>query len=144
MTTPYEPTEGAIPWETPGASPVQGWLESVRLLVTRATDFFRRMAPTTGNYLKPFLFALVCSYIGAIFGWIYNLLFQVSLGALTGLRGAGMLSGLVGGGIGFIGVIFFTPIWLVVGLLIGTLVLHLLLVLDLSSWPMPTSVAWPR
>jgi len=129
MTTPYEPTEGAIPWEAPGVSPVQGWLDSVKLLVTAATDFFRRMAPTTGNYLKPFLFALVCAYIGALFGWIYNMVFQVSLGALFGSRDAGMLSGLVGGGMGLIGVIFFTPIGLVLGLIVGTLVFHLLLVL---------------
>lgn len=129
MTTPYEPTEGAIPWEAPGAPPVQGWLESVKLLVTAATDFFRRMAPTTGNYLKPFLFALVCAYVGAIFGWIYNMLFQFSLGSMFGVRGAGMLSGLVGGGMGLVGVIFFTPIGLVVGLIIGTLIFHLMLVL---------------
>ncbi|GBC85540.1 hypothetical protein HRbin11_01990 [bacterium HR11] len=129
MATPYEPTEGAVPWEAAGASPVQGWLDSVKLLVTGATDFFRRMAPTTGNYLKPFLFALICAYIGAIFGWIYNMLFQFSLTSLLGARGGGLLSGLVGGGMGLIGVIFFTPIGLVVGLLIGTLIFHLMLVL---------------
>ncbi|MCS7313144.1 MAG: YIP1 family protein [Acidobacteria bacterium] len=129
MATHYEPTEGAIPWEAPGVSPAQGWLESVKLLVTAATDFFRRMAPTTGNYLKPFLFALVCAYIGALFGWIYNTLFQVSLGALTGFRGTEMFSGFVGTGMGLIGILLFTPIGLVLGLLIGTLVFHLMLVL---------------
>lgn len=126
--TPFgEPTGTSIPWEAPGASLVQGWVDSVRLLVVAATDFFRRMAPATGDYLKPFLFALICAYIGALFGWIYNMVFQVSLGALLGFRGIGMFPGFMG--LGLVSVLFLTPIALAVGLLLGTLVFHLMLVL---------------
>lgn len=119
------------PWETTGTPIVQAWVDTVRLLITQPDNFFKGLPPTPGRWLKPYLFALICSYIGGIAGLVYSFLFNFGLLSMLPPQMRGMV--FLATRSGLVGVIFFTPFILAIGLLIGTLLFHLMMVILKAS-----------
>ncbi len=115
---PAAPTAAGNPWETPGQPLVQAWLDTVKAVAITPADFFRGLPPTTGDLLRPFLFALICGLIGQIFAYIYNAILNIGL---FGVQQMPMM-----GATTLLGLILF-PFGLAIGLAIATLIFHLLL-----------------
>ena len=69
------PAPPVIPWEQPGLPWTTGLVETVKLLLTRPREAFERM-PIGGDVLKPFLFAILLGWIGAIFNTIWSMAFK--------------------------------------------------------------------
>lgn len=70
---PGEPPPPAIiPWEEPGRPWMSGLIETLKLLFTRPREAFERM-PVTGDVLKPFIFAIILGWIGAIANAVWNI-----------------------------------------------------------------------
>ena len=119
-----------IPWENPAVSLVERWIETVKRLILQPVDFFRDLPPTPGDWLKPYLFTLICAYLGGLANLIYSTIFSFGGGMMLPkqFRGFGMAAS---GGV--IAYLFLTPIGLAIALLISTLIYHLLLTLLKAS-----------
>ncbi len=89
--------------------PIQGFVETVRRLVLDPTEFFRSL-PRQGDFINPAIFALICYEVFVILGGL------LALVGLSGDRGFG----------GLIASIILAPIFLAIGLLIGSGIIHLL------------------
>lgn len=118
------PSPDACPWENKSLPLMQRFIDTVKAVATQPVDFFKNLRPETGDWIQPFLYALICGYIGAIARAIYSTLFSFGMNAFlpSSLRGMGFFSGT-----SLIAALFITPFAVALGLLIGTLVLHLLL-----------------
>ena len=69
------PAPPVIPWEQWGVPWTTGLVETVKLLLTRPREAYERM-PIGGDLLKPFLFAILLGWIGAIFQTIWTIAFK--------------------------------------------------------------------
>ncbi len=126
---PPPPAEAPIPWEQPGRPPVEAMVETVKLFLTDMEQAFRRMPPT-GDIARPLLYAVIVGSIGPIVAQIYSVFLpHPFVGMLRQYlsRRAGRdlpfseTSGLFG--------VFFVPVGVVIGVLIGAAILHLCLML---------------
>lgn len=99
--------------------PVQSFVASVRNLVTRPADFYAGIV-RQGDFINPLIFALICAAVAAVIGAILRI-----FGAMVGLGDTG-----VGGAIGGLFVaVFFTLIFVAIGLFVWAGILHLLVML---------------
>lgn len=89
--------------------PVQSFVDTVRRLVQGPTDFFRGIT-RAGDFINPAIFALICYEVFVILGGI------LALAGVSGDQGFG----------GLIASIILAPIFLAIGLLIGSGIIHLL------------------
>ncbi len=132
---PYAPPPGPppgsapapLPWEAPGPPSIDAAFSTIGLVLTRPREAFQRMA-VTGSYARPMTLALVLGVIGVIIASMY----QFALGdfwsswmghwwrsdAHQVSRIARLLIGVVG-----------SPFFVIVGLLVGTGIYHLFLML---------------
>jgi hypothetical protein len=89
--------------------PVQSFLETVRRLVQGPTDFFQGIT-RAGDFINPAIFAVICYEVFVILSGI------LALAGISGDQGFG----------GLIASIILAPIFLAIGLLIGSGIIHLL------------------
>ncbi len=89
--------------------PVQSFMDTVRRLVQGPTGFFRGIT-RAGDFVNPAIFALVCYEVSVILGGL------LALAGIGGDQGFG----------GLIAAIILAPIFLAIGLLIGSGIVHLL------------------
>ena len=104
----------------------KAWFETVSLLITKPSEAFTMMRPE-GGLTDPLLFGL----IGGCAGSIVSLIFQGLLQSIPGLGGRNNMFGFMGLGIWGPLMIYavLMPILIVLGLFIGSAVLHLCLML---------------
>jgi hypothetical protein len=116
------PARGVIPWEEPGRPWLSGLTETIKLLFTRPREAFERM-PITGDVLRPFVFAIVIGWIGAVFGALWNGLFRGMMPASPEYARYAMPNAWLP--------IFamFAPVFIVVSLLVGTAIDHVFLMI---------------
>lgn len=97
--------------------PVQSFIGTVQSIVTSPVSFFSGMA-RQGDFLNPLIFAVICAEVSAIISGVLSV-----LGAIVGI-------GEFGGALGslILGIVL-APIFLTIGLLIWTGILHLLVML---------------
>ena len=102
------------------SDPINSFVSTVRTLVLNPVGFFRGIA-REGNFLNPLLFAVICALISGILGGIIN--FFITLASGNQGRGfGGALASLIGS-------ILLTPIFTAIGLLVGAVIYHLLVLL---------------
>ena len=119
------PSPGVIPWEDPGRPWPGALVDTVRLLVTTPRRAYEGV-PVSGDVLRPVLFALALGWLGLVF----TAMWELTLG--SAMRGM-----MPGGGSDFEGpkrllylaMIPLGPLYVAVGLLIGSAILHVALLL---------------
>ena len=68
-------TAPTLPWERRhGVDPVQAFIETLKLFVTRPDEAWR-LTPERGGFESPLLFGLIVSFIGAAIGFVYRWIF---------------------------------------------------------------------
>ncbi|MEE8137818.1 MAG: YIP1 family protein [Thermoanaerobaculia bacterium] len=103
-------------------------LENVKLFVTSPGEAFARTR-RSGDYLSPFVFAILMGWVGAILGSIWSLLFGAwFLTAFPGEMGDQLGPMLAIGGMGFFATLILAPIFVAIFLFIWSGILHLCLV----------------
>lgn len=126
--TPPPPPAGPppLPWEEPGRSPIEGLIATVKLFFGHPTEAFRRMS-LTAEMLKPILYAIIVGWIGMAFAAVYESLFHLTL--WNWLPGKFGERDAIVNVIGNVATIFFAPLLIMVGLVVGTAITHLMLIL---------------
>ncbi|MFL6589787.1 MAG: YIP1 family protein [Chthoniobacterales bacterium] len=116
-----------LPWERRSELGFgKAWFETVSLLITRPSEAFTMMRPE-GGLMDPLLFGL----IGGCAGSIVSLIFQGLLQSIPGLSGRNNFFPVLGLGVWGPIIIYgaLMPILIVLGLFVGSAVLHLCLML---------------
>jgi hypothetical protein len=108
------------------SDPVNGFVDVVRRVVVRPTEFFSGV-PRRGNLLAALVFALVCALISAVLGGLLRLVWRSE--AIGGIRFEG--EGLAF--LEFLGTVLWAPIGSTIGLLIVAGIAHLLVMLFVGS-----------
>jgi hypothetical protein len=119
--------QGGLPWEhREQLGILKAYIDTVSLVLTKPADAFVLMKKEQGDLMGPLLFAL----IGGSLGMIVSFLFQIGLQSI-GLMGGGQnaISSVFGMGIGIVLFIFLVPVLMVVGMFIGSGILHLCLMI---------------
>ena len=99
--------------------PVQSYVNTVRDLVTRPTDFFAGIG-RRGDYTNPLIFALISVLVTAVITGLLGI-----LGAIIGLNNRGIGNALLG----LVSSIVITPIFYAIALFVGAGIMHLLVAL---------------
>ncbi|MGE5237029.1 MAG: YIP1 family protein [Acidobacteriota bacterium] len=115
-----------LPWEQPGYPALEGLYETAKLFLTKPTEAFQRMS-ISGDLGRPLGYAVILGWVGIIAGQAYNI-------ALRGTM-RNMLAPFSHGedlafGLGFnIAIMVVAPILILLGVFIGSAILHLFLML---------------
>jgi len=72
---PAPPPVAVIPWEQPGLPWMTALVETVKLLLSKPRVAYERM-PITGDPLRPFVFAILLGWFGAIFNAAWSIPFR--------------------------------------------------------------------
>jgi hypothetical protein len=104
------------------SNPVGSFVEVVRTVVTTPARFFSS-TPRRGNFLSPFVFALICIEISTILGGLLRLAWHSQ--TMGGVRFSGMAYGFGG----YIADVILTPIGAAIGLFVFAAIAHLLVTL---------------
>ncbi len=123
---PGQPPQAPLPWEDPQLPFFEALFETVKLFVTRPEEAFRRMAPS-GSLGRPILYAVIVGWIGVAVSQLYGLAMQgMFLGFMPGMQS---MKGLAFPFIFLLGFIILSPLLLVIGLFISSLIVHLCLMI---------------
>ena len=123
---PVAPSPAVIPWEDPGRPWPQALLETIQLLVTSPRAAYERV-PVRADVLRPVLFALAVGWVGMIMNAVWQLTFGDAMRSMMP-QGAGAGYGQPPS-IFYAAMIPLGPLFVAVGLLLSTLVLHVALLL---------------
>ena len=122
---PVEPPpqpSAVIPWEQPGLPWTTALVATVKLLLTRPREAFERM-PITGDPLRPFVFAILIGWIGAIFNAAWSIPFRNMMPAGSPY-GSHQMPAFV-----LPLIALFAPVFIVCGVLVGAAIFHLMLMM---------------
>jgi hypothetical protein len=119
---PAPPPPAVIPWEQPGLPWTTALVETVKLLLSRPRAAFERM-PITGDPLRPVVFAILLGWFGAIFNVGWSIPFRTMMPAGSPYGSHQMPAFLLPL------IALFAPILIVCTLLVGTAILHLMLMI---------------
>lgn len=120
-----------LPWEEASTPFVQGLFETVKLFTLEPQQAFNRL--TQVGIGRPFFYALLMAWIEVVAGFAYWFIFQAPffLASVPELEDA-----FAGAAIGasmmaliFVGIFLLMPVFLAIGLLIHTCILHLMLLI---------------
>lgn len=115
-----------LPWEDPRLPFFDALFETVKLFVTRPEEAFRRMAPS-GSLGRPILYAVIVGWIGVAVSQLYGLAMQgMFLGFMPGMQSMKALSIPL---VVLLALIILAPLFLVIGLFISSLIVHLCLMI---------------
>ncbi len=117
---PYAPAGPGLAWETQAIGP-ESFLDTAKMFIT-APDRAWKLVRETGDYTRPLLFALIVAWVGAIFNAVWGSIFGA--GMLRMLPAQYQRFALMGSGRGLIVNIILAPIFIVIGLFIGSAILH--------------------
>ena len=120
------PARSGLPWEhRQERGLVSAFIETLGMVLTKPDQAFRTMR-TEGGIGEPLIYALIGACAGGIVSILFSLLFQ-SMGFLAGQRNG--YAALATMGIGTIGIIILLPVFAVIGLFIGTAIIHICLMI---------------
>ncbi len=126
---PGEPPAGGpepLPWERPGYPLLEGLFETGKLVLTRPTEAFARMA-TTGDLSRPLFYAIVLGWIGIIASQIYSLAFR---GAMQSFMPALPSQGDFALSTGWsVAMMVLAPVLVLLGIFLWSAIVHLFLLL---------------
>ena len=117
---PYAPAGPGLAWETQAIGP-ESFLDTAKMFIT-APDRAWKLVRETGDYTRPLLFALIVAWVGAIFNAVWGSIFGA--GMLRMLPAQYQRFALMGSGRGLVVNIILAPIFIVIGLFIGSAILH--------------------
>lgn len=135
MPPPPPPPEGgfeqpsagrSLPFEDPQQPFLDGFVETVKLMVTAPRDAYRMMEPE-GDISRPLIYAVLLGWIGIIAGQIYNLLFQGAMLRALASRMHGIPLG--GSAVTSVGLMVLAPVVIIIVLFIWAGLVHLSLML---------------
>ena len=119
-----------LPFEDPAQPAVAGLVETVKLFVTDPTTAFRRMSLTIGIF-RPLFYGVLLAGVGEAVAYLFGLVFQASIfGFLSQIDGMEEIipAAFLGLGIGIFALIL-APVFIVVGIFIYSLIVHLFLMM---------------
>jgi hypothetical protein len=135
------PPSASAPLQVPAAAPVaqsglpwdrrhelgliNAFIETLKLVLTNPSVAFAQMK-TEGGVAEPLIYAVIGGSAGFVVYFLFSMIFS-SLGIMTGQRNP--LAGMMGFGVGAIFMLIFVPVFLALGLFIGSGILHLSLML---------------
>lgn len=117
---PYAPAGPGLPWEAQAIGP-ESFLETAKLFIT-APDRAWKVTRETGDFTRPLLFALIVAWVGAIFNAVWSTMFGAGLVKMLPL--AYQRYAMMGSGQGLVASIIIAPIAILIGLFVGTAILH--------------------
>ncbi len=120
------PAARGLPFEDPQQPFLDGFVETVKLMVTAPRDAYRMME-AGGDIVRPLIYAVLLGWIGIIAGQVYNLLFQGAMLRALASRIHGIPLG--GSAITSVAILVLAPIIIIVGLFIWAGLVHLSLIL---------------
>ena len=124
------PVEPTLPFEEAGRPFFAGLLETIKLFITDPTTAFRRMSLTT-DIFRPLIYGVLLSWVGDAAAYVFALMFHATIfGFLSQMGGMDEIipTAVLGLGLGLFGLII-APVFIVVGLFIYTLIVHLFLMM---------------
>jgi hypothetical protein len=126
MSTPASPRIG-LPWEhRQERGFFNAFIQTLSMVLTRPTEAFSVMK-RDGGFGEPLIYALIGGCIGGIVAFLFSLGFH-SLGFLTD-RNNNSLAAMAGMGIGSAAMMILLPLFIVIGLFIGSAIVHLCLMM---------------
>ena len=131
-TVPPLPPGGAppqvqpLPWEQPGYPVLEALYETAKLFITSPSQAFARILPT-GTLGRPLLYAVIFGWVGIIAGQAYSIAFRGMMMNMFGGFGRTQAFSMP---IFFnIGLMILAPIFVLLGILIWSAIVHLFLML---------------
>ena len=124
------PPEPMLPFEEPGRPFFAGLVETIKLFVTDPMTAFRRMSLTT-DIFRPLIYGVLLAWVGDAVAYLFALMFQATIfGFLSEMGGMEEIipTAVLGLGLGLFGLIV-APVFIVIGLFIYTLIVHLFLMM---------------
>jgi hypothetical protein len=129
---PYQPPppppapSAPLPWEQPGYPPLEGLFETAKLFLTNPVEAFGRMA-IGGDLGRPLAYAVILGWVGIIAGQAYNIALRGTMRNWLAPYSHGPAFAF---GIGVnVAVMIVAPILVLLGVFIGSAVIHLFLML---------------
>jgi hypothetical protein len=128
VTTPVQPpgARTGLPWENRNG---RGWLpafvETLQMVLTRPAEAYIVMK-REGGLGDPLLYALIGGCAGAIVSFFFTFVLQTMGLAIGSRHGWGSYLGVGAGGIAFL---ILAPIFVVIGLFIGSAIMHVCLMI---------------
>lgn len=124
--SPPPPMSPPLPWEDPAYPRLEALYETARLVLLHPREAFSRMSPSV-SLGKPILFAIILGWIGIVVAQVYQWAFRSALASLTpGLFGR---QDLFLSKVASVVTVVTAPVWILLGLGVATLVIHLFLLL---------------
>ena len=115
-----------LPWEhRQERGFVNAFVETLAMVLTKPDLAFRTMK-TEGGLAEPLLYALIGGCVGGIVSLLLSLGLQ-SMGLFAGQRDT--FAALAGVGVGSIALIILVPVFIIIGLFIGSAIVHLCLMI---------------
>lgn len=117
---------GGLPWEhREERGFFNAFIETLMMVLTKPDAAFKAMK-TEGGLVEPLIYALIGGCAGGIVSLLFSLGLQ-SMGLFSGQRDA--FSMMAGAGVGTIAFIILMPVMIVIGLFIGTAIVHVCLMI---------------
>ena len=125
---PALPTQ-PLPWEQPGYPALEGLYETAKVVLTAPSQAFARMS-LTGTLGKPLLYAVIFGWLGIIASQAYSLAFRGAIhNLLSGLPGYNSRLAFGLPVAATVAVMVLAPIFVLLGILIWSAIVHLFLML---------------
>jgi hypothetical protein len=119
-------SRSGLPWEhRQDRGFVNAFIETLQMVLTKPDSAFREMK-LEGGLADPILYALIGGCVGGIVSFLFSLGFQ-SFGLFTDHRSP--FAAMAGMGVGSVAFIILLPMLIVIGLFIGSAVVHLCLMI---------------
>ena len=115
-----------LPWEHREERGLfNAFIETLQMVLTKPDEAFRAMK-TEGGLVEPLIYALIGGCAGGIVSFLFSIGFQ-SMGLFARQKDA--MAMMAGMGIGSIAFIILLPIMIVIGMFIGTAIVHVCLMI---------------
>ena len=119
-------TRAGLPWEhRQERGFVSAFIETLSMVLTRPAEAFGIMK-REGGLGEPLIYALIGGCVGGIVSFLFSLGFQ-SIGLFKDQQNG--LAAMAGMGIGSVAIIILLPLFIVIGLFIGSAIVHLCLMI---------------
>src|SRR5947209_11575892 len=126
IAAPVAPRSG-LPWdERQSKGFITAFIETLQMVLTRPADAFTAMR-REGGLAEPLLYGVVGGSVGGIVSFLFSLGLQ-SIG-IFGNRDHNAFTMIAGIGAGSIAIIIFMPLFIVIGMFIGSAVIHVCLMI---------------
>jgi len=126
MADAFSPPPPPLPWEDPNYPRLEALYETAKLFLFRPREAASRMSQT-GPLGKPILFAVLVAWVGIIATQVYQWAFRETLASL--LPALYHRQELAFSKLATVVTVVFAPVWILLGLALVTLVVHLFLLL---------------